>query len=88
MKTGMYSVYDSKANCFCTPFFSENDATAVRAFRYAANDQTIEIGKYPSDFTLFAIGQFDSETGQVSTLEPVSLALALTLVNQPETEVA
>lgn len=84
MQSSVYSVYDSKAGVFCTPFTSENDSTALRAFRYAANDKEMDIGKYPSDFTLFVIGTFDNSTGQVSSIEPVSLALALTLVQPTE----
>lgn len=84
MINSFFSVYDSKAAVFCTPFFSENNHTALRAFRYAANDQTTEIGKYPSDYTLYKIGTFDNLTGEILPVEPVPIALAITLVNQPE----
>jgi len=85
MITSIYSVHDSKAACFCTPFYSENNATAIRAFTYAANDATQPIGQHPSDYTLFLIGSFDNDKGQITPVEPTAIALALTLVQLTET---
>lgn len=84
MQHNLYSVYDSKAAVFCAPFTSENDHTALRAFKYAANDKTQEIGRYPSDFTLFRIGTFSTDSGSMGLVEPTSIALAITLIDQPE----
>lgn len=62
----MFSVYDSKATAFITPFFSPTTATAVRAFAAAANDHGHEFGRYAGDYTLFCIGTFDSESGKIT----------------------
>lgn len=78
----IYSVFDSKAVTFCMPFVSPNDATALRDFGNAATDRSLEIGKYPTDFTLFRIGSFDKQTGIVKPeTTPVSLAVASSLIN-------
>ncbi|AXH73764.1 MAG: nonstructural protein [Microviridae sp.] len=84
MQSSLYAVHDAKAVAFCTPFVSDNDSTALRAFRFAANDLSTDIGRYPSDFTLYVIGTFDNQSGQVFSIEPAALALAATLVNPTE----
>jgi len=80
----MFSVFDNGSKTFCTPFFSENISTAMRAFQYAANDPASEISKYPRDFSLFHFGTFDDQTCEITTITPHQLALAITLVNKPE----
>nr|QJB19783.1 MAG: nonstructural protein [Microvirus sp.] len=84
MITSVFSVHDSKAGAFCTPYYSENNNTAIRDFAYAANDKDSQIGRHPSDYTLFCIGSFDNQTGQLTTIEPIAIALALTLVKTAE----
>lgn len=59
----IFSVFDKKARSFCTPFYMPNVETAVRAFHQAANDKSIDVGRYPADFDLFMLGTFNDETG-------------------------
>nr|QJB20037.1 MAG: nonstructural protein [Microvirus sp.] len=80
----MFTVFDAAAKTFCTPFFSENISTAMRAFQYAANDPQSEISKYPADYTLFHFGTFDHSNCEIISITPSPLANALTLVNKPE----
>jgi len=84
MQTNIYSVFDSKAQTFCRPFFSNNDQTAMRDFASAANDHNLDIGRHPTDFTLFRLGSFQDVTGLI-TIEatPVSLGLASSFVTIP-----
>ncbi|AXH76890.1 MAG: nonstructural protein [Microviridae sp.] len=78
----LFSVFDSKASTFCIPFVSQNDSTALRDFAHAASDRNLEIGKYPTDFSLFRIGSFDKTTGVVvPEATPVSLGVAASLIN-------
>lgn len=85
----MFSVYDNKAEAFCNPFFMENKSTAIRSFTYAANDKTIDIGKYPEDYTLFYMGEFNDADASLQIIQPTAIAYALALShrNQDETEV-
>lgn len=76
----MFSVFDFGSKVFCTPFFSENISTAVRAFRHAANDPQSEISKYPSDFALYHFGTFDDTKCEITTITPVQLAVAISFV--------
>lgn len=75
---GCYSVYDSKARTYITPFFSINNDTAIRIFAHAANDPTTDIGRFPSDYTLFLLGRWYAETGTLienEAKEPLGCAI-------------
>lgn len=64
MKLYGYAVRDTKAEAFTRPpFFASNKAVVIRAFTEMVNDPSQEVGKYPADFTLFEIGEFDQLTG-------------------------
>lgn len=77
MNTKVYSLFDSKAECYGTPFFMPNRAMAIRAFGNLASDRDTLVAKHPTDFTLFEIGSFDDHTGVVLSVTPVSLGHAV-----------
>lgn len=70
MKQLMFAVYDSKAKVYCRPFFVAVEAVALRAFEGGANDESLEMGRHPEDFSLHQLGEFDDDTGVVKALEP------------------
>ena len=69
MLTQIYVIHDVKASAYLTPFFLPNDALARRTFSDCANDPEHAFGKHPEDFTLFNLGSFNNETGNM-ILEP------------------
>lgn len=74
----IYTVYDSKAEFYMFPFPHRNKGEALRAFADAVNDPKTTIGKYPSDYTLFEIGDYNEITGDVSMyVAKVSLGTAI-----------
>lgn len=68
-----YTIFDSKAQAFNRPFFSENDETAKREIIIAlANPQAGF--SFPEDYTLFWCGEFDMQTGTYThTKTPYSI---------------
>lgn len=58
-----YAVYDAKSRSYARPFFVVNADVAVRMFTQLANDPNTEIGRYPTDFTLYCVGSYDDELG-------------------------
>lgn len=77
-----FSIYDSKAEAFLSPFFSHTAGLALRNFEEAANTEGHAFKKHPGDYSLFELGEFDDVTGQIimhST--PINLGLALTVVH-------
>lgn len=96
MITKMFSVYDSKAQVFGTPFCFGTVGLALRAFTDLAKDPQSTVSRYPMDFCLFQVGEFDDNKGVVISVAPhVNLGLAssvlpdkLAYVNRAEAEVA
>ncbi|AXH71833.1 MAG: nonstructural protein [Microviridae sp.] len=76
MKVKVFSVLDSKLGSFAQPWFSPNTETGIRAFVEAARDPSTTLGKYPEDFSLYLLGEFDDDTGQFTQSTPTSLGTA------------
>lgn len=69
MKLNVFTCYDSKAEAYLQPFLMPSKGEAIRAFTATANDDKSNIGKYPADFTLFHIGEYDDQTGTLTNYE-------------------
>lgn len=60
----MYSVFDTKAKLYGQPVAQVSKGVAIRQFMEAVNsDGNHPMCKYPEDFALFEIGEFDDATG-------------------------
>lgn len=82
-----YSIYDNKALQYHPPFFASADGAAVRSFSDAANDLQTNIGRHPSDFSLFFVGSFDDQhCSLVPELPIVHVVDAKALVKAPATQ--
>lgn len=73
MKLGIYSIYDEKAEIHNTPFFQHNDAIAERSYNDLVKDPNTTIGKNPSDYKLYKIGEYDDVTAVIVPLSPLTL---------------
>lgn len=82
MKLYAYSLFDSAAHAFTTPFFVHSDGLAVRVFQDNVNSKNeSNISMHPDQFTLFKIGTFDDGTGHFQPLAaPESMQNGLTLI--------
>lgn len=74
----LYSVYDSKAGAYITPFFLVNKGVALRSFMAACNDPASDFARFPGDYTLFELGDWEPETGKIKMYDaPLNLGTAL-----------
>lgn len=81
MKVQMLSVYDSAAKAFLPPFHAPTLEAAIRQFRYTVQSGQSDLSKFPEDYVLMHIGEFDQETGEITGLtSPHNLGLALSFV--------
>ena len=64
---GVYAIYDSAAHVFTAPTIDISDASAVRSFQQAIANSGSVMNFKPDDFSLYQVGTFDVETGE---LEP------------------
>ncbi len=59
----MFTVFDTKAETFMPPFFVPSRGLAIRAFEDCINSPDHHFGQHPADYTLFALGSFDTDVG-------------------------
>lgn len=81
MKLKIFAVYDSKVAAYMQPFFMRTTGEALRAWGTTAADTSTQFNKYPGDFSLFEIGSFNEETGEVKAL-PARINLGTALEHQ------
>lgn len=59
----LFAVKDMKAQIFHRPTVSASVAEATRSWELVANESESVISKFPHDFRLFHIGDFNTESG-------------------------
>lgn len=77
MKQHIFCVMDTKTNYFNLPFFQPTVPSGQRLFRNLASDGQSLISRFPADFVLFQIGEFDDELGVVTPCNPINLGSAV-----------
>lgn len=65
----MFAVYDAKAEAYFPPFYSQNAQSAIRDFSDKVNTPNHVWNRHPEDYTLFAVGEFDDQTCQITPLK-------------------
>lgn len=79
----IFSIMDVKAQFFMKPFSEDHTAQAIRAFEIGSNDPKSTFNRFPDDFALFEIGEFNSETGEFTpTPAPLNLCTARNLLKE------
>lgn len=68
MKIGIYCIKDNVAG-FLQPTFDLSEPAALRNFSYAVS-QPSQMNFKPEDFSLWSLGDFDTETGVISPCDP------------------
>lgn len=66
----LYSVYDSKASYFLTPWPCRNDGMARREFAGVCSNPDSPMGKFPADFVLFQVGEYDDHDAKLTSAVP------------------
>lgn len=78
-----YTIRDSKAETYGLPFFQATHGMAERSFRELVNDPQSKVNKFPEDFDLYYIGEYDDQTGKFEALEtPEHQLKAVNIVQQ------
>lgn len=82
MKQKLYMTFDSKTAVFSNLHVQLSDAAAVRKFGDLVNDgnlQNNEFFRHPEDYSLFYVGEYDDESGELIGSLPKSLVTASAL---------
>lgn len=64
-----YSVKDKQSGEYLAPFFQPTHGVAIRSFGDIVKDPQSLQYKHPEDYTLFYIGEFNTENGQILSIE-------------------
>jgi hypothetical protein len=67
-----FAVLDVKSKLFNQPYFVATNGVAIRGFANACEKEN-ELQKYPEDFQLYHIGEYDMETGLLHPLDQPKL---------------
>jgi hypothetical protein len=63
----VFTIYDSKALAYLPPFFVPTVGMGVRMFKDAINDKEHPFYLNKGDYTLYEIGEYDDNTGTITT---------------------
>lgn len=66
----MFAIRD-KYTCFMNPTVDQSVESAKRGFSYAINNNPGLMNFAPSDYDLYQIGEFDSESGVIKPLKAI-----------------
>jgi hypothetical protein len=73
MLVKVFSIFDQAVGAYTQPFFMQNAQMAIRAFQANVNDPKSNMFKFPEQFTLFQIGEWQDSQGTLIPQEPKSL---------------
>lgn len=82
---GVYALYDRVGMTYMQPFYFQYDAQAVRKIQDDMADANSMLVKHPKDFSLYRLGTYDLNMGELCGLEkPVFICDVNSLVVKPE----
>lgn len=76
MILNVYAIRDSKIHAFSQPYYSHTHGSALRAFSDHVNDANTQPNKHPEDYTLWHLGTFNDETGDLNQDKPTQIGTA------------
>lgn len=69
MKILAFAVYDRAAQAYSAPFYQHTRGLGERMFADLVVDPQSQVSKHPGDYELFCVGEFDNETGELSSAD-------------------
>lgn len=80
----LVSVKDKKVGFFHPPYCVHSKAVAIRGFGDAVMKPGSDLNSHPEDFTLFMVGEFNTDKGVVTPVDPVSICCGLDFAQEAE----
>jgi len=83
MTMKIFCMYDIKAQTYIQPFPESSTIAALRGFEVAVNEGQSTFKRFPDDFCLMELADFDQFTGKIEPhLTPLNLGSARTVLKQ------
>lgn len=71
MKLQIFSIFDEKAQAYNSPQYLQHKGEAIRMLQTTMDNKDSMLSKYPQDFSLYCIGDYDDNLGKISgKIEP------------------
>lgn len=83
MLSSVYSIYDIKAQVYQLPFYSPNDAVALRTVYDSFYQHDSIISRHPEDFILYKLGEFDDVRGLLMSTQRLHIANLSSILEHP-----
>lgn len=79
----IYTIRDDKAAAYLPPFCARQNGEAIRMFQNSLSDSQSNFAKWPEDYILFELGEFNEDTGVITPLDaPKALGNGIDFKNQ------
>lgn len=88
MKMHLFSIFDSKAASFNVPFAAPTFGVAERNFKTEIESPDSMLHKYPEDYILYVVGEYDTDTGVLTQRPPEAIVTASALVARGQASAA
>lgn len=77
MRYKIVAIRDRAIDTYGTPFFVASHGQAIRSFGDEINraSDNNNLNKHPEDFDLFALGEYDDQTGEFDAVRPLQIAV-------------
>lgn len=82
MKLQIYCIYDSKVLDYANPFYLHSEGELRRGFVEVCMNPETKMNKYPNDFSVYHIGEWNSESGIISSHPPALVMTAVEAIKQ------
>jgi len=69
MNLRAYSIRDAKCEIFHPPWYAKTHGEAERIFAQSVNDEKTMLSKFPEDFDLYFVGEYDETSGVFRSLD-------------------
>lgn len=73
----IYTLYDEKTEQHNKPFYFTTENECKRAMVTTVNSGDSLLQKYPGDYTLYHVGDFNTETAEIKSIAPIKLVSKL-----------
>lgn len=80
MEYNLYAIHDAATGFFGAPMAQDNDAVAMRSFAHECYKEDSVWNSHASDFSLFFVGTYTAETGEVNPVTPFVVCRATDFV--------
>lgn len=73
MISKVFTIFDTKAGYYLTPFFALNAGMALRSFEDMVNNDQTTLFLHPEDYSLICLGEYDDSVGVIVTSDHANL---------------